>query len=119
VPADADPPSLGVIVRLALSLATVMTCWGGITLAIGILSRRRAVAASIAGLLALGTYLLDYLGRAWEPAATISKLSPFHYFEPMVVITTQSLSAANATLLIAVGMAGVIASSVAIGMRDI
>jgi beta-exotoxin I transport system permease protein len=119
VPADADPPSRGLVVRLAISLAAVMTCWGGITLAIGMLSRRRAVAASVAGLLALSTYLLDYLGRAWEPAATISRLSPFHYFEPMVVITTQSLSAANATILIAVGVAGAIASYVAIGRRDI
>ena len=112
VPADADPPSAGVIVRLAMSLATVMTCWGGMTLAIGMLSRRRAVAASIAGLLALTTYLLDYLGRAWEPAATISRLSPFHYFEPMAVIMRQSLNAANATVLIAVGVAGAIASYV-------
>jgi hypothetical protein len=38
---------------------------------------------TIALVLALGTYLLDYLGRAWAPAATISMLSPFHYFEPM------------------------------------
>ena len=119
VPADADPPSAGVIVRLAMSLATVMTCWGGITLAIGMASRRRAVAASVTGLLALSTYLLDYLGRAWEPAATISRLSPFHYFEPMTVITTQSLSAVNATVLIAVGIAGAIASYVEIGRRDI
>jgi hypothetical protein len=119
VPADADPPSRGLIVRLAISLATMMTCWGGITLAIGMLSRRRAVAASVAGLLALSTYLLDYLGRAWEPAATISRLSPFHYFEPMVVITTQSLSAANTMLLIAVGVGGAIASYIAIGRRDI
>ena len=119
VPADADPPSLGVIVRLAISLAAVMTCWGGITLAIGMLSRRRAVAAAIAGLLAVSMFLLDYLGRAWEPAATISTLSPFHYFEPMVVITTQSLSAVDATLLIAVGVAGTIASYVAIVTRDI
>jgi len=119
LPADADPPSRGVIVRLAISLAAVMTCWGGLTLAIGMLSRRRAVAASTAGLLALTTYLLDYLGRAWEPAATISRFSPFHYFEPMVVITTQSLSAANAALLIAVGVAGVIASTVAIVSRDL
>ena len=78
-----------------------------------------AVAASVTGLLALSTYLLDYLGRAWEPAATISRLSPFHYFEPMTVITTQSLSAVNATVLIAVGIAGAIASYVEIGRRDI
>jgi hypothetical protein len=96
-----------------------MTCWGGITLIIGAASRRRAVAASIAGVLALTAYLLDYLGRAWQPAATVSKVSPFHYFEPMVVITSQSLSAADLAILLAVGMAGVAASYIAISRRDI
>jgi ABC-2 type transport system permease protein len=119
VPADAERPPLGVFARLAISLATVMTCWGGITLIIGAASRRRAVAASIAGVLALTAYLLDYLGRAWQPAATVSKVSPFHYFEPMVVITSQSLSAADLAILLAVGMAGVAASYIAISRRDI
>jgi ABC-type transport system involved in multi-copper enzyme maturation permease subunit len=119
VPADAEPPSIGVVLRLASSLATVMTCWGGVTLAIGMLSRRRSVAASIAGLLALGTYLLDYLGRAWEPAAAISRLSPFHYFEPIAVMTSQSLSGTNVAILMAIGCAGVVASYIAIGRRDI
>ena len=119
VPADAEGPSIGVFLRLAISLATVMACWGGITLAIGAASRRRSVAASIAGVLALTTYLLDYLGRAWQPAAAVSKLSPFHYFEPMAVMTTDSLSVTNVVLLVAVGVAGALASYVAIGRRDI
>jgi ABC-type transport system involved in multi-copper enzyme maturation permease subunit len=119
VPTDAERPSFGVLLRLAISLATLMTCWGGITLVIGAVSRRRSVAASIAGVLALTTYLLDYLGRAWEPAAGVSKLSPFHYFAPMAVIMSESLSAANVTLLLAVGMAGALASYIAIGRRDI
>jgi ABC-2 type transport system permease protein len=119
VPADAERPPFGVFARLAISLATVITCWGGITLIIGAASRRRAVAASIAGVLALTAYLLDYLGRAWQPAANVSKVSPFHYFEPMVVITNQSLSAADLTILLAVGVAGVVASYIAISRRDI
>lgn len=119
VPATAEHPSFGVFARLAISLATVITCWGGITLIIGSASRRRAVAASVAGILALIAYLLDYLGRAWEPAATISKLSPFHYFEPMAVIASQSLSATDTMILLAVGAAGVVTSYIAIGRRDI
>jgi beta-exotoxin I transport system permease protein len=119
VPADAERPPFGVFARLAISLATVIACWSGITLIIGAASRRRAVAASVAGVLAFTAYLLDYLGRAWQPAATVSKLSPFHYFEPMVVITSQSLSGADAIILLAVGIAGVVASYIAIGRRDI
>jgi hypothetical protein len=119
VPGDAQPPSFGVFLRLAINLATMMTCWGGLTLAIGAASRRRSVAASIAGVLALTAYLLDYLGRAWQPAATVSKLSPFHYFEPMAVQTTGTLNATNALLLVAVGVTGALVSYVAIGRRDI
>lgn len=119
VPADAERPPFGVFAKLAIGLATVITCWGGITLIIGSASRRRAVAASIAGVLALTAYLLDYLGRAWQPAATVSKLSPFHYFEPMVVITSQSLNAADAIILLAVGLVGVAVSYMAIRRRDI
>jgi hypothetical protein len=119
VPSEAEPPVMGVFLRLALSLATVMTCWGGVALAIGMVSRRRAVAASIAGVLALTMYLLDYLGRAWQPAAALSTLSPFHYFEPTSVIRTQSLQVADLALLLAVGLAGAIASYIAIGKRDI
>ncbi len=119
VPADAERPSFGVFMRLATTLATIMACWGGLALLIGMLSRRRSVAASIAGVLALAAYLLDYLGRAWDPAAGISKLSPFHYFEPMTVIMGQSLSIVDTALLIAVGVAGAVASYIVIGQRDI
>jgi len=119
VPGDAEPPSFGVFMRLALSLATMMACWAGITLAISAASRRRSVAASIAGVLALTAYLLDYLGRAWQPAAGVSRISPFHYFEPMAVVTTQSLSAINGMILLAVGIVGAVVSYVAIGRRDI
>jgi beta-exotoxin I transport system permease protein len=119
VPVDAERPNLGVFLRLAISLATVMMCWGGITLAIGAASRRRSVAASIVGVLALTTYLLDYLGRAWEPAAAVSRLSPFHYFEPIAIMTTGSISVTNVILLVAVGVAGALVSYVAIARRDI
>ena len=119
VPADVERPSFAVFLQLAISLAAVMVCWGGIGLAIGMLSRRRSVAAAVAGVLALATYLLDYLGRAWEPAATVSKLSPFHYFEPMTVVIGQSLNPASTALLIAIGLAGATASYIAIARRDI
>jgi hypothetical protein len=119
VPADAAPPGLGVFVRLVISLATVITCWGGITLAIGSASRRRSVAAGVTGVLAFTAYLLDYLGRAWQPAATVSKLSPFHYFEPISILTTGTLSVTNVAVLVVVGIAGALVSYAAIGRRDI
>jgi ABC-type transport system involved in multi-copper enzyme maturation permease subunit len=118
-PADADQPSFGLIASLAISLATIMACWAGVALAIGTMARRRSVGGAVAGVLALAAYLLDYLGRAWQPAAAASRLSPFHYFEPMTVIMGQSLNGWNAATLVAIGLAGTLASYVVIARRDI
>ncbi len=118
-PVDAERPSAGLIVSLALSLAMLMTCWSGVALAIGMTTRRRSVAGAAAGVLALGAYLLDYLGRAWQPAATFSMLSPFHYFEPMTLVMGQPPDRWNAVILIGIGFAGVLASYIAIARRDI
>jgi ABC-2 type transport system permease protein len=118
-PPEAERPSFGLILALAMSLGTIMTCWAGVALAIGAVSRRRSVAGAVAGGVALAAYLLDYLGRAWEPAAGVSVLSPFHYFEPMTVIMGQPLSGGNAAVLIGVGLAGLLASYIVIARRDI
>ena len=118
-PADAEGPSLGLILSLAFTLAAVMACWAGVALAIAASVRRRAVGAAIAGVCALGAYLLDYLGRAWEPARAISSLSPFYYFEPMTLVMGQPLSGGNITVLIGIGLAGTAVGYVIFAKRDI
>ena len=119
IPADAERPSFVILGRLAIGLASVIVCWGGLSLLVGMVSRRRAVAASISGVVALAAYLLDYLGRAWDPAATLSTLSPFHYFEPMTLIVGQPLRSFDVILLIGVGLGATMASYVIVGKRDI
>ena len=42
-----------------------------------IAARRRASASAIAGLLVVGTYVLDYVGRFWHAAAGVARLSHF------------------------------------------
>lgn len=118
-PADADRPSLGLIVSLTVSLLGVMVCWAGVALAIAAASRRRAVAAAVAGVAALAAYLVDYLGRAWDPARSVSALSPFHYFEPMTVIMGQPLSSRNMSVLLGIGLATTVLSYVVFAERDI
>lgn len=118
-PAEAERPSFGLVLSLAFSLATVMACWGGVALAIGSAARRRAVAGAVAGALALAAYLLDYLGRAWEPAFSMSRLSPFHYFEPMTLVMGQAFDARDAAMLLAIALAGTVAGCVTFSRRDI
>jgi hypothetical protein len=116
---DAPPVSTRLIASLAGGLAAIMACWGGVTLAIASASRRRAVAGAIAGVSALAAFLLDYLGRAWEPAWIFSVVSPFHYFDPMAVIGGQPLSAWNVGVLGAIAVTGTAIGYAVFAHRDI
>jgi hypothetical protein len=118
-PADVPKPTPRLIVSLAVSLGTVMACWAGAALAVAVAVRRRAVAAGVAGGAALTMFLLDYLGRAWEPARTISILSPFHFFDPPKLIMGEPLSAWNCGVLVAIGLIGVAIAAVIFSRRDI
>jgi beta-exotoxin I transport system permease protein len=119
VPAEAERPSLTLLLSLATSLAAVVLCWSGVALALAAGARRRAGASAVAGALALAAYLLDYIGRAWEPASGISRLSPFHYFEPMAMILGEPLNVRRIGGLLAVALAGSVAGVVTFTRRDV
>jgi ABC-2 family transporter len=118
-PAGAETPSQGLFLSLAACLAALMTAWGGVSLAIAAGAKRRAVAGSVAGVLALAAYLIDYLGRAWEPAQTVSVISPFHYFETMPLVMGQPLDLRNISILIGVGAVGAAIGYSRFSKRDI
>jgi hypothetical protein len=119
VPKNAPPVSAGLIGSLAAGLASIMACWAGVTLAIASASRRRAAAGAIAAAAAITAYLLDYLGRAWAPAARLSVVSPFHFFDPMTVIGGQPLSIWNVGVLAAIAVTGATVGYVVFARRDI
>jgi len=118
-PADAPRPSAAIIRALALNLALIAWCWGGIALALAAAARRRATASGLTGIAALATYLLDYLGRVWDPARRLSEMSPFHYFEPMSLIGGAGLSARNVATLLTTGLLGAAASFIVFSRRDL
>jgi ABC-type transport system involved in multi-copper enzyme maturation permease subunit len=119
MPATALGPSAGVIRSLAGNLAAITWSWSGVTLAVAAAVKRRATAAGVAGTAALAAYLLDYLGRAWEPARLASRLSPFHYFEPLGLIAGGSLSGSNLAVLFGIGLVGVGLSYFILSRRDL
>jgi len=118
-PVDIPRPPAIVIVSLAISLGTVMVCWAGIAAAAGAVARRRAGTSAIVGVAALAAYLLDYVGRAWDPARMFSRLSPFHYFEPTRLITGQPLRAEDVLPPLSIGIVGIIAAYLLFARRDI
>jgi hypothetical protein len=118
-PADAPHVSFVLFLSLALSLAAVMICWAGVALAWAAGVRRRATAGAAAGGLALAAYLLDYLGRAWEPAHSISAVSPFHYFDANALVTGQPLNSRNVVVLVVIGLCGSVTGLAIFSRRDI
>jgi ABC-2 type transport system permease protein len=118
-PADATWPSPRLVGSLALNLGVLMFCWSGITLAISSFCRRRSVAGSLAGVLALTTYLLDYLARAWEPAESVAWVSPFRYYNPLEMVMGRSMPAYHLWVLVGTGAVAYVVAYVAFSRRDI
>ena len=118
-PDNAGWPSLSLILSLAFNLGLLMLCWSGVAMAIGSQSRRRSVAGALAGLLALTAFLLDYVGRMWQPAESIAWLSPFRYYSPFELVMGNPLPSKNLLVLGGIAAAGFVAAYVLFSRRDI
>ena len=118
-PTEAEWPSPRLIRSLVLNLGVLMLCWGGVALAISSVSRRRSVAGSTAGLLALSLYLLDYVARVWEPAESVRWLSPFMYYNPLETILGVETPARNLWVLAGVAFAGFVLAYFFFSRRDL
>ncbi|HYK87328.1 MAG TPA: hypothetical protein VE398_01065, partial [Acidobacteriota bacterium] len=104
---------------LTLNVWFLLLSWGGITLAMTSVARRRAVPGSIAGMLALTSYLVDYLARVWKPARLVSWLSPFHYFNAVDLITSGTLPPRDLWVLAGVSVCGFCIAYVLFARRDL
>ncbi len=112
-------PSAKLIRSLAINLGLLMLSWSGVALAIGSISRRRSIAGGVAGLLALTTFLLDYVGLLWKPAEPYAWLSPFRYYRPFDLVMGSPLPARNLVVLGAIAVAGFAGAYVLFSRRDI
>jgi ABC-type transport system involved in multi-copper enzyme maturation permease subunit len=108
-PPGAVQPSRLVILSLSLNLALLVLTWGGIALAMAAGANRRGTAAASCGFLAFATFVLDYAGRFWRLVAPVSRISPFHYFDPFAMIGGEPLNLSHVATL-----AGMFAASAAV-----
>ena len=88
-------------------------------MAIGAASRRRSVAGALVGLLALATFLLDYIARAWPPAESVAWMSPFRYYSPFELLMGSPLPARNLIVLAGIAIAGFVLAYILFSRRDI
>jgi ABC-type transport system involved in multi-copper enzyme maturation permease subunit len=118
-PASARQPEPRVVVSLAANLGCLVLAWGGITVALASVSRRRATVAGTCGLLAFAMFVLDYVGRFWETVTPLSRVSPFHYFDPFRMMGGQPLATSNLLTLLGVFFAGAVLANIAYARRDL
>ncbi|MBZ5552063.1 MAG: ABC transporter permease [Acidobacteriia bacterium] len=118
-PRDVAWPAPGLILSLAANLGLLMLCWSGVAMAIGAASRRRSVAGALVGLLALATFLLDYIARAWPPAESVAWMSPFRYYSPFELLMGSPLPARNLIVLAGIAIAGFVLAYILFSRRDI
>ena len=118
-PASARQPGPRVIVSLAVNLACLVLAWGGITVALASISKRRSTVAGTCGLLAFSMFVLDYVGRFWDVVAPISRVSPFHYFDPFGMMGGEPLATSNVVTLLAIFTAGAVIANIAYARRDL
>jgi ABC-2 type transport system permease protein len=118
-PNNTGRPSPKLIASLATNLGFLMLSWSGVALAIGSASRRRSIAGGIAGLLALATFLLDYVGLLWKPAEPAAWLSPFRYYRPFELVMGNPLPSTNLVVLAAIAVSGFVAAYILFSRRDI
>lgn len=118
-PPTARIPAARVILSLAGNLACLVLAWGGIALAIASCSRRRTTAATVCGFLAFATFVLDYVGRFWDTVSRVSRVSPFHYYDPFAMIGGQPLRVFDLVILSAVFCVTALIANVAYARRDL
>jgi ABC-2 type transport system permease protein len=118
-PPGAIWPEPRLVFSLALNLGALVMCWGGVGLAIAVGSNRRSVAGSLAGGLALGCFLLDYVARIWKPAQIVWWLSPFRYDNAIDLVLGRPLPLGHLAVLASVGLASGALSYVVFSRRDL
>ena len=118
-PKEAFQPALVAVRSLALNLGVLTLSWGGIALALASFAKRRSIPAGIAGVLALSSYLTDYLARIWKPATHIAWLCPFHYYNAIDLIGGVSLPMRDLRILGAVAVCGFSIALLVFSRRDL
>jgi ABC-2 type transport system permease protein len=118
VPPGASGPPAHQTASLALDLAMLLLCWGGVAMAFGA-ACRPGVARPAASLIAFAALLLDYAQKLWPALECIGWLSPFRYFTPFELVMGDPLPVENLLVLGAIALTGFTLAYFIISRRDI
>lgn len=118
-PPGASRPSAWTVLVLSAELLMLAWCFGAAALAAAAFARRRATAITLVGLVAVGLYLLEFIGASWEPAAPFGRISPFHYYAGTSILVGRADVSRDLTVLGSLAAAGVAIAYWQIARRDL
>lgn len=94
-------------------------CLIGPALAVSAAGRRRAqVLGTVIAIGAVG-FAVNFIALAWEPAAPLRYISPFHYYTPGDALAQGAVLWSNLAVLVGVGAAGLLAAHLLLRRRDL
>lgn len=105
--AGAVGATMRVVGKLAVNLVAVSWCLGGLSLALAAVLPRRGAAAGAAGIAAFALYLLNALADVSSAFQRYGPYSPFHYYQPMAIVSGGTRWVGDVILLI--GVAAILA----------
>jgi ABC-2 type transport system permease protein len=85
-PPSVRSPSVVTLLTLAAHLVAVAWCFGGLSLALASVTRRRGAAFAPAAIAAVALYFVNVLAASWPPARAADVLSPFHYYRGTEIV---------------------------------
>ena len=102
MPAEMRPP-MSRIFLVMVNFYCVYIAIGGVTFLVSALSDRRGRAVAIVFAIVLGSFLVNFLARFWEPAEQIAFLSVMQYYQPAGTLRTGQFPSGDAITLLVVG----------------
>ncbi len=114
-----DGALVSTVLLILLNFAALYVAVAGLASLVSALTSRRGKAMGIAFAIVVGSFLLNFLAQAWEPARAVSFLGVLEYYRPADVLRTGRAPVGDVVTLLAIGAASWIAGCVVFQRRDI
>ncbi|MBI2221841.1 MAG: ABC transporter permease subunit [Acidobacteria bacterium] len=109
-----------VVAKLATNLVAVAWAAGALALAVASLAKRRGAAAGGVAIVVLALYLLNVLAEINPRIRPYAPLSPFHYYQPIGIVSGMGTRwAGDVSLLVGVAAVFAAVAFVAYSKRDL
>jgi len=118
-PPDVPWPDAQTVFTLSAHMTLIAWCFGCAALAASGWSRRRGAVVAAIGVVAIASYLVEFLEPLWAPARDLARFSPFHYFRAGGIIAGTAPESQHLAVLGTLTLAGIAIAYWKFARRDL